>query len=114
MKIASTPRPPYYAIFFTSVRTDTGEGYGEMSERMVELAGKQPGFLGFESAREAIGISVSYWKDPESIAAWKKDLEHREAQRLGREKWYSSFSIRIAKVEREYGMNVEHRTPNAE
>ncbi|WP_443191659.1 antibiotic biosynthesis monooxygenase family protein [Pseudomonas indica] len=101
---AVTPEPPYYAVIFTSNRTDGDNGYAEMAERMVELAAEQPGFLGVESAREAIGITVSYWRDLESIAAWKRNAEHREAQRLGRSQWYAGFRLRIAKVEREYGM----------
>ncbi|HEX7643349.1 MAG TPA: antibiotic biosynthesis monooxygenase [Burkholderiaceae bacterium] len=103
-QIASTPRPPYYAVIFTSIRTDVSEGYAETAERMVELARQQPGFLGVESVREDIGITVSYWSDLESIKAWKTVAEHREAQSKGREKWYAAFKTRIALVERDYGL----------
>nr|WP_280639678.1 antibiotic biosynthesis monooxygenase [Aeromonas veronii] len=71
---------------------------------MVELAQRQSGFLGMESARDGVGITVSYWRDLESIRNWKAELEHKEAQRLGREKWYSAFKTRIARVERDYGL----------
>jgi len=101
--IANTPPAPYYAVIFTSERTDGDNGYQTMAARMVELALMQPGFLGFESAREGVGITVSYWTDLESIRNWKTNLEHQEAQRLGRKKWYSAFKARIAKVERDYG-----------
>lgn len=100
--IANTPKPPYYAVIFTSIRTEGDNGYKETAERMVELASKQPGFLGIESARENLGITVSYWVDIESINKWKKNIEHQKAQKSGREKWYSSFKTRIAKVERDY------------
>ncbi len=103
--IAHTPDPPYYAVIFTSLKTQTDEGYAEMSQKMEELAKKQPGYLGFESARSEIGISVSYWKDLESIRHWKSNLEHREAQQKGRNQWYSHYKIRIAKVERAYGFD---------
>jgi heme-degrading monooxygenase HmoA len=102
--IAKTPKPPYYAVIFTSLRTDGDNGYGEMATKMVELASKQSGFLGFESAREDVGITVSYWSDIESIKNWKANLEHQEAQRLGYEKWYLSFKTRISKVEHDYGI----------
>lgn len=102
--IAITPEPPYYAVIFTSHRTDGDNGYSEMATKMVELASKQPGFLGVEFAREDVGITVSYWKDLESIKRWKANMEHQEAQRLGHEMWYSSFKTRIAKVERDYGI----------
>lgn len=75
-----------------------------MAVKMVELAEKQSGFLGVESASEDVGITVSYWIDSESIQKWKFNFEHQEAQRLGHEKWYSSFKTRIAKVERDYGI----------
>ncbi|WNJ97737.1 antibiotic biosynthesis monooxygenase [Vibrio ruber] len=102
--IANTPKPPYYAVIFTSHRTEGDNGYGQMAERMVELAAKQPGFLGVESAREDVGITVSYWSDLESIRQWKANAEHQEAQKLGHDKWYSSFKTRISKVERDYGI----------
>ncbi|WP_421197136.1 antibiotic biosynthesis monooxygenase family protein [Aeromonas enteropelogenes] len=102
--IANTPEPPYYAVIFTSERTDVDEGYAAMAERMLTLARTQPGFLGVESARDGVGITVSYWRDLESIRHWKSDLEHREAQRLGREQWYRTFKTRIARVERDYGL----------
>lgn len=93
---------PYYAVIFTSTRTENNEGYEETAERMVELAKQQPGFLGIESARNEIGITVSYWKDLESIRQWKLNAEHQLAQQMGKEKWYSHYKTRICKVEREY------------
>ena len=100
--IADTPEPPYYAVIFTSIRTPVDNGYYQMAEHMLELAAQQPGFLGVESARETVGITVSYWSDLESIKRWKNHVEHREAQKLGYEQWYSSFKTRISKVERDY------------
>jgi heme-degrading monooxygenase HmoA len=102
--IANTPKPPYYAVIFSSLRTDGDHGYAEMADRMVALAATQPGFLGIESAREGLGITVSYWQDLESIRQWKNNAEHLVAQQLGHQQWYSSFRTRIAKVEREYGI----------
>ncbi|MGL4603842.1 MAG: antibiotic biosynthesis monooxygenase family protein [Iodobacter sp.] len=102
--VAATPKPPYYAVIFTSLRTDSDNGYGDMATKMVELAARQPGYLGFESAREDLGITVSYWSDLESIKNWKANIEHQQAQKLGHEKWYSSFKVRISKVERDYGI----------
>jgi heme-degrading monooxygenase HmoA len=102
--IANTPTPPYYAVIFTSTRTEGDKGYAEMACRMVELAEKQSGFLGIESAREVVGITVSYWADLESIKNWKANTEHLEAQKTGRKSWYGSFKVRISKVERDYGI----------
>jgi heme-degrading monooxygenase HmoA len=102
--IAKTPEPPYYAVIFTSRRSATDDGYGAMSERMVELAAQQPGFLGLESVRGAdgVGITVSYWSSEEAIAAWRAHAEHRIAQLGGHRKWYEHFEVRVARVERAY------------
>ena len=102
--IAATPNPPYYAVVFSSTLTADSEGYAEMANTMAELAATQPGFLGLESAREDVGITVSYWQSLEAIKQWKANSEHLEAQRLGRKKWYQHFKLRIAKVERDYGV----------
>jgi len=99
---ANTPKPPYYAVIFTSTRTQDDKGYGAMADKMLKLASSYDGFLGAESAREEVGITVSYWKDLESISKWKANIEHLEAQKLGRELWYKSYKTRIAKVERDY------------
>ncbi|MDP4528462.1 antibiotic biosynthesis monooxygenase [Alkalimonas delamerensis] len=103
--IATTPKAPYYAVIFTSVRTKGDQdNYAAMADKMVQLAAEQPGFLGIESAREGVGITVSYWQDLASIKQWKANTEHLLAQKLGREQWYRSFKTRIAKVERDYGI----------
>jgi heme-degrading monooxygenase HmoA len=102
MKITNTPEAPYYAVIFTSLKKDDDSGYGEMAEKMEELVKNQAGYLGHESARESLGITVSYWKDLDSIRNWKKNSEHLFAQKEGREKWYSAYRVRICKVERDY------------
>lgn len=104
--IASTPKPPYYAVIFTSLRTTVDEGYGTTSDHMVDLAKQQDGFLGVESARNEIGITVSYWRDLESIRKWKMNVDHLEAQSNGRKKWYQNYKVRICLIERDYGFDA--------
>lgn len=104
--IAPTPQPPYYAVIFTSIRTDAEANlYDNTAARMVELAAAQPGFLGVESAREDVGITVSYWSSLETIRDWKAHAEHLIAQQIGRELFYRHYKTRIAKVERDYGFD---------
>ena len=93
---------PYYAVIFTSEISETTEGYNEMADRMEILAKEQVGFLGVESARNEIGITVSYWKDLDSIQKWKQNLDHKIAQDKGRFTWYKNYTVRIALVERHY------------
>jgi heme-degrading monooxygenase HmoA len=102
--IAETPSPPHCAVIFTSVRTEGDHGYDAMADRMLELVSQQPGFLGVASAREGVGISVSYWDNLASIKQWKSQAVHLEAQALGHQKWYRTFKTRIAKVARDYAM----------
>lgn len=78
--ISKTPEPPYYAVIFTSVLDNADPEYEEMAELLVTEAKKQKGFLGIESARNDLGITVSYWKDQESIRNWKENSIHRIAQ----------------------------------
>jgi heme-degrading monooxygenase HmoA len=99
---ADTPTPPYYAVIFTSIRKPDDNGYAETASAMLELASAQPGFLGYESARLELGISVSYWSDLDAIAAWKTHAAHRQAQSQAKA-WYRTFRVRVCRVEREYG-----------
>ena len=103
---ANTPQPPYYAVIFSSQRTDGDHGYSAMAERMVELASRQLGYLGAESVRDSsgFGITVSYWSEEAAIKAWKADIEHLAAKEQGRTTWYEQFHVRVSKVERAYSM----------
>lgn len=103
--IASTPNPPYYSVIFTSRRTHgDDDAYAAAAVRMLELAAEQDGYLGVESVRDAngVGITVSYWRDLDSIRRWHEVAEHREAQANGRLRWYERFAVRVCKVERDY------------
>jgi len=99
---AKTPQPPYYAVIFTSIRTEGDNDYAATAKHMFDLASQQPGFLGFESARQEIGITVSYWSSLEAINAWKKNSTHQQAQKRATD-WYTRFRVRVCRVEREYG-----------
>ena len=93
---------PYYAVIFTSIKNEDDINYADVANRMIELARKQQGFIGVESARNEIGITVSYWESLEAIKNWKQNAEHIIAQQLGRDIFYQSYTTRICKVEREY------------
>lgn len=105
-RFATPPKPPYYAVIFSSQRTEPDQGYSDMADRMMQLASKQAGYLGAESARDAagFGITVSYWANEQAIAQWKANMDHQEAQSMGKSTWYSHYELRVAKVERAYGM----------
>lgn len=98
------PEPPYYAVIFTSTRTEVDQGYDQMAQKMEDLAREQPGFLGLEAARgaDAFGVTISYWTDEASIAAWKSETDHQIAQKYGRDRWYSDYVTRVARVDRQY------------
>ncbi len=101
---APLPKPPYYAVIFTAQLSDQTTGYGKMADRMSELAAQQTGYLGVESTRSetGLGITVSYWADEAALKNWKQIAEHAAAQKMGRERWYEHYTLRVAKVERHY------------
>jgi heme-degrading monooxygenase HmoA len=109
--------PPFWAVIFTSLRRDgDAEAYAAAASDMTRLARRQPGFLGVETARDpatGLGITVSYWTDEAAIAAWRNDAEHRLVRRLGRERWYRAYRLRVAKVERAYGWAAPDGEPSA-
>jgi heme-degrading monooxygenase HmoA len=109
--LAATPEPPYVAVIFTSLRSEGDHGYAVMAQRMDRLAAEQPGYLGMEAARSHLGITVSYWVDEASAAAWKQVAAHLVAQERGRDVWYSDYRVRVAVVRRDYG--PEPRSPDA-
>ncbi|NVK08934.1 MAG: antibiotic biosynthesis monooxygenase [Tenacibaculum sp.] len=98
-------KPPYYAVIFSTTLSDDTEGYYEMAEKMDNLAKEQEGYLGVESVRSDVGITVSYWESLDAILKWKNNIEHTEARNIGRERWYKKYQLRISKVEREYGFD---------
>lgn len=103
-----TPQPPYYTVVFSAQMSERTDGYEDMAMRMVELASGQPGFLGIETAQNPNGssITVSYWVDEESIRNWKKNVEHQEAQRTGRAEFYQNYTVRVGRIDRDYGFDA--------
>ncbi|MCX4907037.1 antibiotic biosynthesis monooxygenase [Streptomyces sp. NBC_00878] len=112
--------PPYYAVVFTSVKTEEAgrggaadgyaEGYGETAERMEELVKEIPGFLGMDLASSPGGLTVTvgYFRDADAIEEWRSNVEHRAAQKRGRAEWYERYTLHVAKVERSHGFEREH------
>ncbi len=107
---APLPAPPYYAVIFAALRSEGDAGYGAMADKMVAMAAQQPGYIGIESTRDetGFGITVSYWQDEEALRNWKQVSEHLLAQKLGKERWYRHYTLRVAKVERAYS-GPDHR-----
>lgn len=100
--IASTPEPPYYAVIFVSVHTTDLKGYAEVMAYMEELVSGRPGYLGMDSARSEVGVTVCYWRDEESISAWREHRDHAATRDRGRTQWYERYSVKVARVERAY------------
>ncbi|GLZ41902.1 antibiotic biosynthesis monooxygenase [Actinokineospora sp. NBRC 105648] len=105
MDLAVTPDPPYYAVIFSSLLSPHDQGYAEAATRMMDLVQSSPGFLAVDSARgdDRLGITVAYFRDEESIRAWRDHVEHTTTRERGRAQWYDAYELRVAKVERAYG-----------
>lgn len=102
---ANTPPPPYYAVIFVSQRKNEDKediGYAEMAKRMTDLAINSDGFVGIDSVRGATSITVTYWRDLESIRKWRENSDHVMARELGYSEWYKKVVTRIALVERDF------------
>ena len=101
---APMPDPPYYAVIFSNQISDTPEGYAQMADTMAELAETIPGYIGRETARDADGfaVTVSYWETEAAIKQWREHAKHQLAQKLGKDRWYDHYSLRVAKIERQY------------
>lgn len=100
----SKMNPPYYAVIFTSKLKSNIDGYDKTARKMYDLATKQPGFLGFKSVREEIGITISYWESIDAITSWKENIQHQAAQVKGIEDWYASYEVEICQVQRKYSL----------
>lgn len=100
-EIAKTPKAPYYAVIFTSIRTSGDNGYAKVGDEIDNIVSKQKGFLGVESVRDkdGFGLTISYWDSLESINEWKYNVPHMEAKDMAKKMWYSKYMIRICKVE---------------
>jgi heme-degrading monooxygenase HmoA len=103
-KFSPLPEPPYYAVIFTNQASSDMIGYLEMAEMMDQLASTQEGYIGRESARDTEGfaVTVSYWRDEAAIKNWRENIKHAAAQQTGKARWYERYSLRVAKVERQY------------
>ena len=97
--------PPYYVAVFTTVRTEEQSGYRETNARMEELVKEVPGYLGMDHAQTPGGLSITvgYFRDADALMRWRTDTEHRAAQQRGRDEWYRSYTLHVAKVERSHG-----------
>lgn len=93
---------PYYAVIFTSLLHETDEEYIGLDEILIEKATASGGFLGMDSARSELGISISYWKTLEDIKKWRENFDHIDAMTKGKQKWYERYNVRICLVERNY------------
>jgi heme-degrading monooxygenase HmoA len=93
-------------IFRSRLRSDNLEAYERMADRMHELAHQMPGFISIKtfSAPDGERVSIVEFESEAAHEAWRRHPEHIQAQRLGRQLFYSEFYIQVCKVERAYGM----------
>ncbi len=92
------------AVIFASRLTGAdADGYARAAAAMEALAAVQPGYLGLDSARDGLGLTISYWVDEASARAWHRHPEHAEIREAGRGRWYKDFTVHVADVTRSYG-----------
>jgi heme-degrading monooxygenase HmoA len=89
-------------LFRSRLAPEAGDDYGAMADAMLARARTMPGFVDFRHYAAADGerLSVIWWESAETLRAWAEDRAHRDAQRLGRERWYTGFHIDVAELVR--------------
>jgi heme-degrading monooxygenase HmoA len=100
-------------IFRSRLRPENQEAYQRMASHMHELAQQMPGFISIKTFNAPDGerVSLVEFESEATHNAWRRHPEHQEAQRLGRELFYSEFQIQVCHVERAYGMPSARETP---
>jgi heme-degrading monooxygenase HmoA len=90
-------------VFRSRLSAEAGDDYSEMAAEMLATAKEMPGFVEFKSFQSDDGerVSLVYWQDHETMAAWRNHPRHRIAQQSGRSKWYASFRLEVADIVRE-------------
>ena len=90
-------------VFRSRLSAEAGDDYSGMAAEMLATAKGMPGFVEFKSFKADDGerVSLVYWQDHETMAAWRAHPRHRIAQSSGRSKWYASYRIEVADVVRE-------------
>jgi heme-degrading monooxygenase HmoA len=93
------------AVIFVSLRNGADDlGYAAASAEMEATVTAMPGYLGMDSARsdDGVGITISYWRDEDSVAGWRDHERHQEIRGQGRSDWYDWYRVIVARVERTY------------
>lgn len=89
--------------------------YLDIAADLRPLLDEIDGFISierFESLSEPGKLlSLSFWRDDEAVAAWRKLEPHRAAQTAGREHVFADYRLRVAHVLRDYGMEARDEAP---
>ncbi len=113
-RIVRTPRPPYYVVTTT---TELLPGYDQQMHfdigvQLYDQAQNLGGFLGLDLFFSGgASIAASYWEDIDAVRRWRDHKTHQEAKTLAKSGWFGATITRIAKVEKDYGFNLEGCAP---
>jgi heme-degrading monooxygenase HmoA len=101
-------------LFRSRLRPGDHEEYERWARRMVELASQQPGFVSIKTfaADDGERVSIVEFESEAAHGAWRDHPEHREAQRLGRERFYAEFQIQVCTPVRRYAFSRAARRPS--
>ena len=92
------PDSGFYAVIFSSEKSEKREGYAEMDELTMKLASEQKGYLGYESlSNENKTIFISYWESMEAIKVWRENSTHLMAKSKA-SLWYKRYLSQICLV----------------
>lgn len=105
----------YAVIFEVQPRPGREKDYLAVAQQLRADLEKIDGFISVERFaslyNEGKILSLSFWRDEAAVKRWREHMQHREAQRRGREEIFADYRIRVATVVRDYGMHERAQAP---
>jgi len=104
------------AVIFEVIPSEEGKSeYLEIAAELRSILENRDGFISIERfqslTEEGKILSLSFWRDESAVAKWRNVLEHRSAQKKGKESLFRSYRIRVAEVIRDYTATDRNEAP---
>lgn len=96
-------------VFRSRLRPEAADDYGPVAAEMDRLVATMPGLVDVKTFTAADGerVTISTFADEESLAAWREHVDHRAAQRAGRDRFYAEYSIQVGETVRARSFTAE-------
>ena len=104
------------AVIFEVLPSPEGHAaYLDHAARLRPTLEKMDGFISVERFQslscDGKLVSLSFWRDEDSVRRWREHPEHRNAQTAGRQGVFHDYRLRVAEVVRDYGLREREQAP---